>query len=307
MLEAMLEGWRGRRVLIVGNGGGLCAFLIAVLDEIGARPACVSDRADAQTLCRALTAGRVSAAVLPGEMTGRSLPERLAATMTLTEEIREAGVPLLLALSDAAVYRGGGGRANETAEIGGQTREGLEASILQTALLGAARGLLGDAVRTVLVRHAPVLGEECAAWCDALLEGRALDVRHPAARGVFAHPLDIVCCALALGAQAFRRGEGGLYNIGTDARSISTYRSAAQRLAVRHGGEGALHERTEADETATQLLDGSAARRLCGAACRLDADQALDLLFEQRRAAREGRETETVRQMARTYLEGCRA
>ena len=102
----MLEGWRGKRVLIVGDRGGLCAFLIAVLDEIGARPVCVSDRADAQTLCCALTAGRVSAAILPGEMTGRSLPERLEATLTLTREVREAGVPLLLAMSDA---RGNGG------------------------------------------------------------------------------------------------------------------------------------------------------------------------------------------------------
>ena len=141
MLEAMLEGWRGKRVLIVGDRGGLCAFLIAVLDEIGARPVCVSDRADAQTLCRALTAGRVSAAILPGEMTGRSLPERLEATLTLTREVREAGVPLLLAMSDAAVYRGGG-RMNEAGEIGGRTREGMEASILQTALLGAADGLV---------------------------------------------------------------------------------------------------------------------------------------------------------------------
>lgn len=206
MLEAMLEGWRGKRVLIVGDRGGLCAFLIAVLDEIGARPVCVSDRADAQTLCRALTAGRVSAAILPGEMTGRSLPERLEATLTLTREVREAGVPLLLALSDAAVYRGGG-RMNEAGEIGGRTREGMEASILQTALLGAARGLMGDAVRTMLVRHAPVLGEDCAAWCDALLEGRTIRVRHPAARGVFVHPLDVVCCGLTLGARAFRCGE----------------------------------------------------------------------------------------------------
>ena len=100
--------------------------------------------------------GRVSAAILPGEMTGRSLPERLEATLTLTREVREAGVPLLLAMSDAAVYRGGG-RVNEAGEIGGRTREGMEASILQMALLGAARGLMGDAVRTMLVRHAPVL------------------------------------------------------------------------------------------------------------------------------------------------------
>lgn len=77
--------------------------------KFGARPVCVSDRADAQTLCRALTAGRVSAAILPGEMTGRSLPERLEATLALTREVREAGVPLLLAMSDAAVYRAADG------------------------------------------------------------------------------------------------------------------------------------------------------------------------------------------------------
>ena len=302
----MLEGWRGKRVLIVGDRGGLCAFLIAVLDEIGARPVCVSDRADAQTLCRALTAGRVSAAILPGEMTGRSLPERLEATLTLTREVREAGVPLLLAMSDAAVYRGGGWM-NEAGEIGGRTREGMEASILQTALLGAARGLLGDAVRTMLIRHAPVLGEDCAAWCDALLEGRTIRVRHPAVRGVFVHPLDIVCCGLTLGARAFQCGEGGVYNIGTDERSIGTRQSAARRLAMRHGGAGTAQEEAEDGEPSAQLLDGSAARRLCGAACRLDVDQALDLLFEQRRAARAGQEEAAIRRMTRTYLEGCRA
>ena len=279
MLEAMLEGWRGKRVLIVGDRGGLCAFLIAVLDEIGARPVCVSDRADAQTLCRALTAGRVSAAILPGEMTGRSLPERLEATLTLTREVREAGVPLLLAMSDAAVYRGGG-RMNEAGEIGGRTREGLEASIL---------------------------GGGCAAWCDALLEGRTIRVRHPAARGVFVHPLDVVCCGLTLGARAFQCGEGGVYNIGTDERSIGTRQSAARRLAMRHGGAGTAQEEAEDGEPPAQLLDGSAARRLCGAACRLDVDQALDLLFEQRRAARAGQEEAAIRRMTRTYLEGCRA
>ncbi len=272
MLEAMLEGWRGKRVLIVGDRGGLCAFLIAVLDEIGARPVCVSDRADAQTLCRALTAGRVSAAILPGEMTGRSLPERLEATLTLTREMREAGVPLLLAMSDAAVYRGGG-RMNEAGEIGGRTREGMEASILQTALL----------------------------------EGRTMRVRHPAARGVFVHPLDVVCCGLTLGARAFRCGEGGVYNIGTDERSIGTRQSAARRLAMRHGGAGTAQEEAEDGEPPAQLLDGSAARQLCGAACRLDVDQALDLLLEQRRAARAGQEEVAIRRMTQTYLEGCRA
>ena len=95
MLEAMLEGWRGKRVLIVGKPDGLCAFLTAMLEEIGARLMRVGDRADAQALCRALTAGRIGAVILPEEMTGRDLPERLVATLTLIQEIREAGVPLL--------------------------------------------------------------------------------------------------------------------------------------------------------------------------------------------------------------------
>ena len=132
-------------------------------------------------------------------------------------------------------------------------------------------------------------------------------MRHPAARGVFVHPLDIVCCGLTLGARAFRCGEGGVYNIGTDERSIGTRQSAARRLAMRHGGAGTAQEETEDGEPPAQLLDGSAARRLCGAACRLDVDQALDLLLEQRRAARAGQEEAAIRRMTRTYLEGCRA
>ena len=307
VLEAMLEGWRGKRVLIVGKPDGLCAFLTAMLEEIGARLMRVGDRADAQALCRALTAGRIGAVILPEEMTGRDLPERLAATLTLIQEIREAGVPLLLALSDAAVYPSGAGKMNETAAIGGRTREGLEASILQTAILGAARGLTGDAVRTMLIRHAPTLGGQCADWCEALLNGEPVKVKNPTARGVFVHPLDVAGCALMLGAEAFRRGEGGVYHIGTDARSICTNRSAAQRLSMRHHGTAQIQKEETDGEAASVLLDGSAARRLCGAVCRLDADQALDLLFEQRKAAREGREAETIRKMARTYLEACRA
>ena len=68
MLEAMLEGWRGKRVLIVGKPDGLCAFLTAMLEEIGARLMRVGDRADAQALCRALTAGRIGAVILPEEI-----------------------------------------------------------------------------------------------------------------------------------------------------------------------------------------------------------------------------------------------
>ena len=71
--------------------------------------------------------------------------------------------------------------------------------------------------------------------------------------------------------------------------------------------ETAAQEETEDGEPPAQLLDGSAARRLCGAACRLDVDQALDLLLEQRRAAWAGQEEAAIRRMTRTYLEGCRA
>ena len=260
-----------------GKPDGLCAFLTAMLEEIGARLMRVGDRADAQALCRALTAGRIGAVILPEEMTGRDLPERLAATLTLIQEIREAGVPLLLALSDAAVYPSSAGKMNETAAIG---------------------GLTGDAVRTMLIRHAPTLGGQCTDWCEALLNGEPVKVANPTARGVFVHPLDVAGCALMLGAEAFRRGEGGVYHIGTDARSICTNRSAAQRLSMRHHGTAQIQKEETDGEAASVLLDGSAARRLCGAVCRLDADQALDLLFEQRKAAREGREAETIRKPA---------
>ena len=76
---------------------------------------------------------------------------------------------------------------------------------------------------------------------------------------------------------------------------------------MRHGGAGTAQEEAEDGEPSAQLLDGSAARRLCGAACRLDVDQALDLLLEQRRAAWAGQEEAAIRRMTRTYLEGCRA
>ena len=65
MLEAMLEGWRGKRVLIVGDRGGLCAFLIAVLDEIGARPVCVSDRATAYNVMAHTNCVSTGSGVMP--------------------------------------------------------------------------------------------------------------------------------------------------------------------------------------------------------------------------------------------------
>ena len=161
MLEAMLEGWRGKRVLIVGDQGGLCAFLIAVLDEIGARPVCVSDRADAQTLCRALGKGRTGAVLLLEEPKKGGLPERTAALLTMMMETREAGVPLFMLISD------------------------IQSSPVQTAALGVSRGLLGDPVRTLILRH-------------------RMDCRMQ----------DIVYGALLLGARAFEKPElNGAFNL----------------------------------------------------------------------------------------------
>ncbi len=150
--KAMLEGWRGKRVLIVGKPDGLCAFLTAMLEEIGARQmrrrsgGCTGalPRADGGADWRGDSAGRDDGA--------RSARTAGGHAHTDSGNPRGWRAAVLLALSDVAVYPSSAGKMNETAAIGGRTREGLEASILQMAILGAARGLTGDAVRTMLIR-----------------------------------------------------------------------------------------------------------------------------------------------------------
>lgn len=102
-MERLSAGWRGRRVLLVGGENGLCDAMKAMLTEIGARATCVGTDADAQTLCRALGKGRTSAVLLLEEPKKGSLPERMAALLTVMTETREAGVPLFMLLSTSEV------------------------------------------------------------------------------------------------------------------------------------------------------------------------------------------------------------
>ena len=131
------------------------------LTEIGARATCVGTDADAQTLCRALGKGRTSAVLLLEEPKKGSLPERTAALLTVMTETREAGVPLFMLLSD------------------------VQSSPIQTAALGVSRGLLGDPVRTIILR-----------------------------RGADCRMQDIVYGALLLGVRAFEKPElNGTFNL----------------------------------------------------------------------------------------------
>ena len=161
MMERLSAGWRGRRVLLVGGENGLCDAMKAMLTEIGARATCAGTDADAQTLCRALGKGRTSAVLLLEEPKKGSLPERMAALLTVMTETREAGVPLFMLLSD------------------------VRSSPIQTAALGVSRRLLGDPVRTIILR-----------------------------RGADCRMQDVVCGALLLGVRAFEKPElNGTFNL----------------------------------------------------------------------------------------------
>ena len=54
-----------RHVLLIGGTGALCACMQAMLTELGAKPARIPPSASSETLCRAMTAGRISAAIAP--------------------------------------------------------------------------------------------------------------------------------------------------------------------------------------------------------------------------------------------------
>lgn len=154
MMEKLSAGWRGRRALLIGGENGLCGAMKSMMAQIGVRETCVGMDADAQTLCRALGKGRTSAVFLLEEPKKGSLPERTAALLTMMTETREAGVPLFMLLSD------------------------LRSSPIQTAALGVSRGLLGDPVRTIILRHKT----------DCRVQ-------------------DVVCGALLLGVRAFEKPE----------------------------------------------------------------------------------------------------
>lgn len=317
MLEKLNHHWQARRVLLLGSAEGLTPFVEALLTELGAKPARLPCSGSPETLCRALQAGRISAVILPELQSlcpEGSAIRQLSTLVTLFTEIREAGVPLTLLASDAGVYRASQhpGYAREEDPIGGQTQEGLIQSLLQLYADGISRGLGGDAVRTLIVRHMPCLfcGNEqvmqCSLWCRALMSGEVVPVVNPSMRGVFLHPLDIALGILLLGARFFagEAPDSGFFHLGAGAQNLCANRSAALRLIARHKGTRPIRERESPALSAPALLDGSRTRLFTGYRCQMTGDEALDDLYDLEYAAHQGPGAlqDTMKDQVRRYL-----
>lgn len=317
MINQLLPAWRGQRVLLIGHSGRPCAFMQALLEALGAKCARIPPGMDAEPLCRAMQTGRISAVVIPelrALADGEDPCAPLAALHLILCECREAGVPLALLLSDAAVYRSEAhpAFAREDDPIGGQSRDGLLQSILQLYADGFSRGLLGDAVSVLCVRHLPLLGcghpavSPYSRWCAALDSRDILTVPHPGRQCAFLHPADMLCGALLLGAR-FLLGDtacAGVYNLGAELPSLAANRTAALRMIRDHGGTRPIWESFPPDASLPPMPDGTRARMLCGACSRLPFQEALSLLLQLERAARISPEAEAaeIRRQAEQYL-----
>lgn len=318
MLDKLLSAWRARRVLIVGEADALTPWIQSFLGELGARPTRIAPTCSAQTLCQAMSDGRVSAIIVPAahRLEVGDLESQLRALSTLLGEAREAGVPLTILCSDENVYRTAQGvwYAREEDPIGGYTREGMIQSILQLYADGISRGLLGDAVTTLIVRHMPCLGSDNARtrqysqWCRELLNGDILHVEHPAMQGIFLHPLDVASSVLMLGARFFSGEEmrENIFNIGAGPQNLCANRSAALRFIGRNGGTRPIAQSEPPLAAAPALLDGSRTRLLCGARCLIPGDEALARLLELMRAAQSGEQDQAIAAQTRAYLERMR-
>ena len=318
MLDKLNAAWAARRVLLVGGHDRMTLFVQSLLAALGARPARIPPSSGAETVCRALTAGRVGALIVPSLPTlAPALDEagQLSVLAMLLSEAREAGVPLTLLCSAVNVYRAGRRPwyAREEDLTGGETREGLAQSLLQLYADGVSRGLCGDAVRILCVRGVPALGcgdplvAQYTDWCRALLRGEVVRVEHPAAQGVFVHPLDMALGALLLGARVLTGTDEapGTWNLAPGPRCLCANRSAALRFLARNGGTRPIGEVEPPMRPAQPMPDGEKARLLCGFGCQLDADDALDALLALERAGMEGDAAlhEVVQRQTQAYVE----
>lgn len=314
MLQSLHAAWGARRVLLLGGEDRMTRFMRALLAELGALPACLPAEASSETLARTLAGGRVCCVIVPclRALSG-SLTDRLHALDALLIEAREAGVPLVMLLSDENVYRAEQHpwAVREEDPIGGETREGLFHAILELFADGVSRGLLGDPVHVLCVRHLPCLGCGHPAvapydgWCRALCAGEPLNVPHPGAQGVFLHPLDACMGALLLGAR-FLLGDmrcTGVFNLAAGAQNLMPGRTAALRLCARCGYARTLLESEPPHPTLLPLLDGARARRLCGAEAMMPGEEALMALLALYRAEGEQGLEETVQRQTKEFLE----
>lgn len=288
----------------------------ALLDELGAKCARIPCGADAETLCRAMNEGRISAVIVPRAQAlapQGGLAAQLQALHTLLTEAREAGVPLTLLLSDESVYRAGAAApAGERAPIGGETRAGLIQSMLDLYADGFARGLLGDPVRVLPVRHMPCLGcghpavAQYAGWCRALDAGDVPEVAHPAMQGVFLHPLDACCGALLLGARLLSGDTplSGPVNLPLGQENLLANRTAALRFVRENGGTRPIRETEPPHGPPIPLTDGAQAQFVCGARCLVPGGEALNQLLALVRAARQGpqAQAQVIRAQTQAYL-----
>jgi len=316
MIHQLHAAWRARRVLLVGGTDRATLFMQTLLDELGAKAARLAPGFQAEILHRALTEGRVSAVIVPCMRTlaQGSVMEQLSTLITLLLESREAGIPLVILMSDESVYRAAGHpwHAQESDPIGGETPQGLIQSILDLYADGVSRGLCGDPVSTQIVRHLPCLGfghpavRQYSAWCGAAASGGAIEVQHPSFSGVFIHPLDVCCGALLLGAR-FLLGDTsciGAFNLGACSENLVPNRTAALRFTRRLGVTRPIHETEPHHAAPLPLPDGAKARLLCGVRCRISGEDALIRLFEMEQAAAGGFESELreIAQQTQAYL-----
>lgn len=305
MLQSLHAAWRARRVLLLDGEERMTAFMRALLCELGARPDCIPLSSSSEALSRALTDGRTACIIVPcmRALEG-GLSAQLLALDALLVEAREAGVPLVMLLSDENVYRAPQHPwyVREDDPIGGETREALFQSILQLFADGVSRGLLGDAVSVLTVRHLPCLGcghpavQPYDGWCRTMEEGRQMIVPHPGAQGVFLHPLDVCLGSLLLGARFLLGDTGctGMFNLSAGAQNLMPNRAAALRLAGSCGYDRPLLETEPPHPVCLPLLDGSRARVLCGACAVMPGEEALRQLLALHRAAREGSEAQML-------------
>lgn len=318
MRNHLLTGWRSRHVLLVGGTDVLTLAMTAVLEAAGAKCARIPAGASSEMLCRAMTSGRIGAVIAARAHAlapGLDPAAHLSALRVLLTEAREAGVPLVMLCSDAPVYRAARPPAplEETDAIGGQSEEGLVQSLLQLYALGVSQGLAGDPVRTLVLRHPPLLGTDAPCvlqytrWCRALLSGELVPVEHPDAQGVFFHPLEAACDALTLGAltlERAREGENegdGVYNLAPGPEGICPNRSAALRLIRQAGGGRPIREIDAGPACRAPRLSAARARLMAGLRPVYGADEALSLLLSLARARLAGNaEAEMQRQALET-------
>lgn len=312
MIHQLHAAWRARRVLLIGGTDRATLVMQTLLDELGAKSARLAPGFQAESLHRMLTEGRVSAVVVPSMrlLAQGSALEQLSALIILFSEIREAGIPLVILMSDESVYRAAGHpwHAQETDPIGGETPQGLIQSILDLYAGGVSRGLCGDPVSTQIVRHLPCLGcghpsvQQYSTWCHAAASGDGIQVLHPASSGVFVHPQDICCSVLLLGAR-FLLGETtctGPFNLGACSENLIPNRTAALRLMRRLGITRPVRESEPPYPARLPLLDGTKARLLCGARCHISGEDALMRLFEMEQASADSFESETREMLIQT-------